>query len=347
MAVVDLTRFRVRRQIALDAAPSLALPHPNAAKVYVLAAEAGTIYEIEAGSLAVSRRARAGNGAAEMRVSPSGDSLWVLYRDPASLVELPFASFRPGRPIRLPSPPDAFDLIRPQSTPPTPPLAGVVSRKDQTLTLVSLTAGSILGKAAAGVEPSLVRFRSDGRQLIAGSAAARNLTIFEVPSLKTVVRLPLPMAPRHFCFKPDGGQLFVSGDGVDAVAIVYPFRTEVAETMLAGRAPSAMQTIENPPLLMVANPETGSITVLDFDNMGKKLVAVVQVGEDPCNILITPDEQYALVLNGKSGDLAVIRIYALMDSSPARRYKPTPLFTMIPVGQGPVSAAVVSFHARA
>jgi DNA-binding beta-propeller fold protein YncE len=348
IAVVDLTQFRVRRQVALDAAPSLVLPHPSAARVYVLASDAGTVYELDAVSLAVRRRIRAGNTAAGMQVSPSGDSLWVLYRDPASLVELPFSSLEPRRPIRLPSTPDTFDLTRAnQSDVQAGALAAVASRKDRSLILVSLASGSILGHAAAGVEPSLLRFRSDGRQLIAGSETARSLSMFDVPTLKTVVRLPLPMSPRHFCFNHDQGQLFVSGDGVDAVAIVYPFRTEVAETMLAGRAPGAMQTTDAPALLMVANPETASITVLDFENMGKKLVAVVQVGQEPRDILITPDEQYALVLNGKSGDMAVIRIYALINDSPARRYKPTPLFTLIPVGEGPVSAAVVGFSASA
>lgn len=347
LTIVDLTRFRVRRQIPLDAAPSLVIPHPAEAKVYVLAAEAGTVYEIDAVSLAVRRRARAGNVATDMQISTAGDALWVLYRDPPALIELPFSSFAPRRPISLPSPPDAFD-ITPQHVskgppPTTPPLAAVASRKDRSLVLVSLAKRAVESHADAAVEPSLLRFRSDGAQLIAGSAAARSLNIFDVPSLKPVVRLPLPMAPRHFCFNHDQGQLFVSGDGVDAVAIVYPFRTEVAETMLAGRAPGAMQTTENPALLMVANPETDSVTVLDFDNLGKKLVAVVQVGQEPCGILITPDQQYALVLNAKSGDLAVIRIYALTDTSPARRYKPTPLFTLIPVGEGPVSAAVVGF----
>ena len=347
VAVVDLTKFRVRSQIPLDAAPSLVLPHSTAGKVFVLAAEAGTVYEIDAGSLAVARRAHAGNRAADMQVSPSGDSLWVLYRDPPSLVEVPFLSLQPRRPIRLPFQPDAFDMARAPQTGSEPGalLAGVASRKDSALVLVSLSAGAILNQTAAGVEPSLLRFRSDGRQLIAGSESARSLDIFEVPSLKPVVRLPLPMAPRHFCFKRDRGQLFVSGEGVDGVAIFYPFRTEVAETMLAGRAPSAMQTTETPPLLMVANPETGSVTVLDFDNLGKKLVAVVQVGQDPCDIQITPDQQYALVLNAKSGDMAVIRILALVDDSPSRRYKPTPLFTLIPVGERPVSAAVVPFSA--
>jgi DNA-binding beta-propeller fold protein YncE len=67
------------------------------------------------------------------------------------------------------------------------------------------------------------------------------------------------------------------------------------------------------------------------------LAAAVQVGQEPRHILITPDRQYALVLNEKSGDLAVIRLYSLA----ARRNKPIPLFTLIPVGERPVSAAVI------
>ena len=179
-----------------------------------------------------------------------------------------------------------------------------------------------------------------------GSRAARNLSIFDVPTGRIVTRLPLPVEPRHFCFNADYGQLFVTGDGMDAVVIVYPYRTEVAETTLAGRAPDAMICTETPPYLLVANPQTNSITVLDFDNMGKKLVSVVQVGQEPRQILLTqgpPEQQYALVLNAKSGDLAVIRIYSLTNPSPTRRYKPTPLFNLIPVGDRPVSAAVVGF----
>jgi len=340
VAVIDLTRFRVRRQIPLEAAPSLVLAHPRQPKVYALTPETGSVCEIDAVSLAISRRARAGNIAADMQMSPAGDALWLLYRDPASLVELPLSGFQPRRPIRLPSPPDTFDLNAAASA---PRLAAVASRKDRSIVLVSLAASAIQAASDAGVEPSLMRFRSDGRQLLAGSAAARSLSVFEVASLKPIVRLPLPIQPRHFCFNGDLGQLFISGDGMDAVVIVYPFRTEVAETMLAGRAPGAMQTTENPAFLLVANPTTDSVTVLDFDNPGKKLVAVVHVGQEPCGILITPDQQYALVIDGKSGDVAVIRIYTLANQTAASRYKPTPLFTLIPVGEGPVSAAVVGF----
>ena len=116
----------------------------------------------------------------------------------------------------------------------------------------------------------------------------------------------------------------------------------IAETMLAGRAPAGMAVTDSPPYLLVTNPETNSLTVLNFDNPGRKLVGVVQVGQEPRHVLITPDQQYALVLNEKSGDMAVVRIQSLLNSDISRRYRPMPLFTMVPVGERPVSAAVVA-----
>jgi DNA-binding beta-propeller fold protein YncE len=72
---------------------------------------------------------------------------------------------------------------------------------------------------------------------------------------------------------------------------------------------------------------------------------VVQVGRGPCRIVLTPDGQYALVLNEKSGDMAVVRMLALSTTPNGsyRRFKPASasIFTLIPVGEHPVSVAIV------
>ena len=154
--------------------------------------------------------------------------------------------------------------------------------------------------------------------MLVGSRLDRSLTILDTDSARTVVRLRLPVEPANFCFNSDGGQLFVTGPGMDAVAIVFPYETEVGETILAGRAPDGMAVTAAPPYLFVANPESGSITVLDIDT--RKLVAQVAVGQEPRRILITPDNQYALVLNRRSGDMAVVWIRALT----ARRHRTDP-----------------------
>ena len=78
------------------------------------------------------------------------------------------------------------------------------------------------------------------------------------------------------------------------------------------------------------------MTILDVETMG--VIAVTAVGTEPCFIAITPDQSYALVLNHQSGDMALIRLEAIA----FKRSKSAPLFTMIPVGTGPLAAAVVS-----
>jgi YVTN family beta-propeller protein len=299
------------------------------------------LYEIEAGLLTITRRVRAGNAAIAMRLSRSGDALWVLYRDPAGLVEIPFDTLRPGRHIRLAAPPADFDLSRETDD------ACVVTGSDRKISIISLAQASVSRTIQAVAEPCIARFRGDGRQLITGSQTDRSLTLYDVPTGKTVVRLPLSIAPREFCFTADGGHLYVTGDGIDAVVSVFPYRTEVWETLLAGHAPGAMAIAESdrpPAYLLVANPGSDSVTVLDVETA--KLVALVQVGRGPRQIVITPDNEYALVLNEKSGDMAVIRIFSLggnqVGGDRVKRYKSAPLFTMIPVGERPVSAAVVA-----
>ncbi len=340
VAVVDLTNFRTRKQIPLEAAPAAVLypydpklPAPSKPKVFVLAPDAGTVYEIDASTLAVARQVRAGNQAIGMQLSPRNDALWVLYRDPASLVEVPLASMKTRRRIKLALPPDGFDLsILGQ--------AAVASRQQRSIALLSLDSGAVVRTVAAGAEPSIVRFQFDGKQLLSASGPDRDITIFDVPTGKTVVRLPLPIEPRQFAFTSDGGQLFLTGEGMDAVVVVYPYQTEVAQTLLAGHAPEAMAVTPSdvsPQYLLVANPQSNGLTVLDVET--GRLVAVVQVGQRPRRIVLTPDGQYALVLNETSGDLAVVRISAL---TPKQYRPPAPLFTMIAVGDRPVDAAVVT-----
>ena len=234
VGVVDLARFRLRKQIPLDAAPAAVLAHPTKPKVFVLAPDAGTVYEIDAGPLSITRTARAGNQAAGMQISPANDALWVLYRDPAALVELPLYSLRPNRRIRLAARPDDFDLSQDLQ-------AAIVSRQDHSIVLAPLSRSAIDRKIIARDEPSIVRFHWTGRQVLAGSRVERSLTIFDVPTGKVVVRMPLPLAPRHVCFTADyQGQLFISGDGVDAIVIVFPYTTEVDQTILACHTPDAM-----------------------------------------------------------------------------------------------------------
>jgi len=340
VAAVDLNRFRVLTQIPLESAPSAIIARPDAVRprAFALAPAAGAVYEIDAASLSVRRRVRIGSQVVALRFSAAGDALWALCRDPSALVEIALDGLRPARRIPLPAPPDGFEVS-------IDGRAAVASLQARCISIASLPRGVVERTIATGAEPSVLRFQPDGRQLIAGSAPQRSLTIFDVPTGKTIVRLPLPIAPRHFCFDvvdgAEGGQLFVTGEGMDAVVIAFPYTTEIDQTVLAGHAPGPMAVTDtSPSYLLVSNPASSSVTVLDVDS--RRLVAVVQVGQGPGQIVITPDrpQQYALVLDEKSGDMAVIRLATFAEPW-VRRNWPASLFTLVPVGEEPVAAAVV------
>jgi YVTN family beta-propeller protein len=161
-----------------------------------------------------------------------------------------------------------------------------------------------------------------------------------------MVNLPLAVRPDHLCFNSDGGQLFVTGEGGDAVVVVFPYYTPyIAETVLAGHAPAAMAaTFSVPPAvpqyLFVANTKSGDVSILDIT--ARRVIAVAPVGAEPSQIILTPDDQYALVLNQGSGDMAVLRLANITRAASGfLRSRKGPIFMMIPVGSKPVSAAIL------
>ena len=262
---------------------------------------------------------------------PPATRCGLLYRQPAVLAQLALDSFRFTRRIGLPAPPDSFALSGDGR-------AAVAFRARRSVSLISLARGVIEGNIATGVEPSLIQFRKDGRQLLAGSAPELCLAIFDVATGRTM--RPSAAADRapNFATTADGGQLHQRGwrgRGGDR----FPLQHRDRPTILAGHAPGAMAvTGAWPAYLMVTNPQSSGLTVLDMDM--RKLVAVVRVGQGPGEILITPDNQYALAIDRQSADLAVVRLSAFAEaaggSTNRRRYS-----RCIPVGGKPVGAAIV------
>jgi hypothetical protein len=95
-----------------------------------------------------------------------------------------------------------------------------------------------------------------GSRLMLAGAAARLASFVPVPEGRTVAHVPLAIEPKRVTAKPDGGELYLTGDGLDAVVVLYPYLAEVGETVLAGRHPAAMAAVSTPDFdyLFVANP---------------------------------------------------------------------------------------------
>jgi YVTN family beta-propeller protein len=331
IAAVDLGVFAVTKHIPVNGAPSAVIAGASSARVYALTPDEGRVHQILTDKLAVARTTAVARQAVGIRLSSNGKFLYVLCADPKLLVTISADSMRVIDTLPLPAVPFDFDVSRDGEW------VAISYGAGGFLQLIEAHARQTGPRVSMGGEAGLVRFQADSSQLIAANLGERMLHVYQsAAGRRLIVRLPLALRPDHFCFNADGGQLFVTGEGLDAVVVVYPYFTpQIGETVLAGHAPGAMAV--TPDFLFVANSRSGDVSILDA--VSKRVIAVAPAGASPACIAITPDYQYALVLCEGSGDMAVIWIPGLKRSRPQTRT--AALFTMIPVGSKPVSAAVV------
>jgi YVTN family beta-propeller protein len=214
--------------------------------------------------------------------------------------------------------------------------AAVTHGGEGLVSFLDLAAGRARATIRAGEWMGALRFRQDGMVAMAADESRRLVTVLDAVNPRVITHLQIALKPQHFCFKPDGGEMFVSGEGMDAVVIVNPYYHEVAETVLAGRTPGAMACSRSPEYLFITNAPSGDVTILDPET--RRVVAVVAVGLEPSYVTITPDSEYALILNRRSGSMAVVRPASVVP----RRTRGVPLYTTIPVGPKPVSVAVLA-----
>ncbi len=326
VAAVDLEALAVARHIPLDSAPVDVLALRTRPFVYALTPQNGSLQEIQADRLSFARKLAVGQEAIAMRLASDERAMFVLTKEPKALVRVALDKLTVD--WKLPLPEDPHDLAISADG----KMAAV--SMGQSVRLIDLGARRIGDPLGPPADIGIVRFLSDSRTLVAANRTERMLSLYEVASSRLIANLPIAVRPDNLCFSADGGQLYVTGEGVDAVVIVYPYRIEVGQTVLAGHAPGAMAASDS--YLFVASPTSGDVTILNISS--QKVIGVLSVGSDPGFVAVTPDDQYALVLNRKSGDVAVLRV----DLIAPNRYKEraAKLLTVIPVGSKPVSAAV-------
>jgi DNA-binding beta-propeller fold protein YncE len=333
VAAVDLNAFAVVRHIPLDANPIQIVNDPSRPYVYAVTPSSGEIAAISVDKLEVARKVRLGAQPAFAKITPDGRYLWALCPKARQLVRIPAADLRqPDLRIQLPAEPADFAL-GPEEDRARGRVA--VSAADQALLYDTATGKQVAAFALAGGDAGGLLFRKDGRLLLVADRGAHQLTIFDLASGRPACSLPLAVRPDRLCSKTDGGQVFINGEGMDAVVTVYPFQTEVANTMLAGRSPGAMAVSAAWDYLLVANPASDNVTIVSITN--QRVLAVAPVGKRPEFIAVTPDGNYALVLNRESGDMAVLHLVI-----EPRRSRAAAIAARIPVGSGPVAAVVRS-----
>ena len=320
LTVVDLASFSVRRQIPLRSRPLETAAYPERRLLYVLGE--GWVTAVDTEKLEAVRTAPVGDKPRRLRL---GKQLYVA--EAASLRAFDPVTLAPGKQIRLPAPAVDFDLSPDGRW-------ACVSLASGQAAVVDLEQGKVTATVRVGREPAAVAVRYDGRQVFVADRGDRVLAAIDLLGGRLIARLPLNTRPEAMRFKPDGGELFVSGGDSGVVVIVSAYRDEVDQPLLAGAEPRDMAISADNRMLYVANSAANTVSVIDIEQ--RRTLAAVPVGDGPHRVALTPDGQYALALNRRSGDMAVIRRRIVEGA----REQIRPLFTLIPVGGQPVDLVV-------
>ena len=75
------------------------------------------------------------------------------------------------------------------------------------------------------------------------------------------------------------------------------------------------------------------------------MIGTVQVGSHPDGLALSPDEEHLLVVNSRSGDVAVVRTVKTRDNSKISAERA--LVTLIPVGNQPNDIVIKAFQVGA
>jgi YVTN family beta-propeller protein len=330
IAIVDLAAFSLEKKRIKPSGRPVQLIDVPGQDFLLSVSDNGAVEEVSVTETSITRKLKSPLAPESVWLNHDATTIWGLSPDHKTLLAVDRATFNTRAQWTLPA------RARTIAVSPGSPHVAVSFEGANDIGILRDSSEKEFLISKIDQTPGQLRYLKNGSMLIVTHDQERQLTMVDSASGKIVVALPLPIRPENLCFNSDGGQLFITGEGLDGVVVVYPYQSQVAATLLSGKSPGPMAVSRQPQYLFVTSPSTDTVSVLDVRT--QKLAAVIAVGNNPRCIVFTPDSQMALVLNQRSGDMAIIRLGNIV----SKRQKTAPLFTMIPVGSAPVAAVVRS-----
>ncbi len=182
---------------------------------------------------------------------------------------------------------------------------------------------------------------SAGRQVMVVALAAESTSLAARQGQSTstdsvVAMLDVGRNPTSLTMKPDGGEVFVSNEGSNSVSEISTQTNEVGSTYPIGNEPARGVVSGDNSALWISNSGADSISL--YSIVDGRLLSSIHTGDAPVALAFSDDEHLLLAADGKSGDVGVVRT--------AGRLGPA-LFTMLPVGNGPVAIVVKAMQPKA
>jgi YVTN family beta-propeller protein len=177
---------------------------------------------------------------------------------------------------------------------------------------------------------------SDGHQVIAIALAHQS----QPDRLEAL--LDVGKFPTYLALKPDGGEIFVMNSGSDTISELSTPSNDVLGSYLMGDHPRQGLVSPDNSTLYVSNSGSSEVTLYAIDD-GKRFGGV-HVGDGPSALAFSTAGHLLLVVDARSGDLALVRTASLAVTTNGSTLHS--LFTMLSTGRDPNAIAVKSFSVK-
>jgi YVTN family beta-propeller protein len=359
VSVLDLVYLRTDRTLQVGNQPTALAVNPERNEIYVVNTQSGTISVIDASANRVAFTFPVHRQPSAIAVDSTGHRAYVTNSGSNSISVIDLDQRReiteistPAQPGSLVLAPDDRTLVVTHAPSGTVSVFNAMPWTPPTLTAPAYKPFQALRATFTGCPgaSTAVILPNSSKAFVACSGAhhvmALNLAAApgtwsakQNPSLMSdfmLTLLDVGKTPSHIALKPDGGEVFVSNLDSDSISEIDTQSNQVGGTYMIGTRPVHGIVSRDNSTLFVSNSGADSIGLYSIDD--GKLVSSLHTGSSPEAMAFSADEHLLLVLDGRSGDVSVIRTQSKLGPN---------LFTLLPAGASPTAIVTKVIGTRA
>jgi len=203
--------------------------------------------------------------------------------------------------------------------------AYVANHNSNNLSIINVTADTVITTISVGNGPSGVSASPDGTKVYVANRLSDNVSVINTATNTVIATIPVGDDPRGVSVSPDGRKVYVTNFGSDDVSVINTITNTVSTTIPVGIAPWGVSvSLDGTKVYSVNNHNTVSV----INTATNTVIATVPVGQVPINSSITPDGKKIYVTNNSDFSASVINTVT------------NTTIATIPVGNGPRGVSV-------
>lgn len=345
VSVVDLVNMQQAPTIAVGADPTAIAANPQQDEVYVVNTGSASVSVIDAKTNRVAATIPVHRGPDAIDVDEQGERAYVANAGSNSVSVVDLKIWREIGLVAVGETPDAV-RISPDGD------ALVVANRDSNSVSVidakTLRLRATFGGCAQAADTVILPDSSrafvacsGGHQVMAIGLAQPMSQLPDERADHLLDLLDVGDRPVHLALKPDGGEIFVTNFGSETVSEIATGTDEVGGAYVLGEHPLGGVVSADNSTLWVSNFDADTVAAYSIDD--GQLIHTTSVGDGPGPLALTSDGFLLLAVDGRSGDVSVVRTISY---TPKGEPVMGSLFTVFPAGKHPNAIAVKAFRLK-